>query len=187
DRGRLLCSYRKTNLTIDGAFRESDWLKLFEMEKSYFSFFAEVINFILKSGADSDRQKTLCRLFHATLWFHEGCREASPLIATVKYAACMDALGNGRGCGAILTVFERILGWKRFSVVFQDGMTLEAVISRIYGQGRSRTIHGNNDQAHMDWSTIAARAEQLARCLLIGCVEWAAEKDLKSDIAVLSK
>lgn len=185
--GRLLCSYSKINLAVDGTFRGSDWLELYSNERSYFALFAEIISFILKEGADNDRQRTLRKVFHATLWFHEGCRETSPLIATVKYAACMDALASGKGDGAILAVFERVLGWKRTDVVFSDGTTLETAVLRIYKQGRSRTIHGNNDQAHLDWSTIAARAEQLARHLLLGCLEWAAEKDLKSDIAILAK
>lgn len=187
DKGRLRFSHRKTNLTIDGAFSKNDWLKLLESEKLYFTFYEEIINFIIKNGVDDDRNKTLRKIFHAILWFHEGCRESSPLIATVKYGACMDSLSSGRGERAILTVFDKVLGWKKSAAVFSDGMTLETAVLRIYKQGRSRTIHGNNNQSHIDWSTIAARAEQLARDLLMGCIEWAAEKDLESDIAVLSR
>lgn len=119
------------------------------------------------------------------MWFHEACKEASPLFATLKFAASMDSLASGRKVVGILTLFDNVVGWKRDHPILRDGTTLESLIKKIYGQGRSRTIHGSNNQAGLDWSRYAALSEFLAKQLLIGCVDWAAETDTTSDIAVL--
>ncbi|MDX8496312.1 hypothetical protein RFN29_32820 [Mesorhizobium sp. VK22B] len=168
----ILTSRNKIHLTVDGDFNREKWDMLIAKSKDYFSIIEEIINYSL-SLADVSRKHLMRTLFHALLWFHEGCRDRSPLIAIVKFAATMDALACGKGENDILKLFEVRVGLKGDARVFPDGTTLKSAVAVIYGYGRSRTIHGNNERVGTDWSNMSARAEQLARLCLIRCIEWA--------------
>ncbi|MER8437402.1 hypothetical protein NKH36_29430 [Mesorhizobium sp. M1312] len=168
----LLTSRTKIHLTADGDFDLKKWDALIAESKDYLSIIAEITDYSL-SFANVSRENLMRTLFHALLWFHEGCRDRSPLIAIVKFAATMDALACGGGENGILSLFEARLGLKSDARVFSDGTTLKSAVSVIYGYGRSRTIHGNNERIGTDWSNNSARAEQLARLCLGYCIEWA--------------
>lgn len=171
---KILTSRTKIHLTVDGDFNREKWDLLLAESKGYFSIIAEIADYSL-SLADVSRTNLMRTLFHALLWFHEGCRDRSPLIAVVKFAATMDALACGGKENGILRLFEARLRLKGDARLFPDGTTLKSAVSTIYGYGRNRTIHGNNERIGTDWSNNSARAEQLARLCLIYCIEWAAD------------
>lgn len=182
----ILTSRTKIHLTVDGDFNGEKWDALISESKNYFSIVTEITDYSL-SFAEVSRTNLMRTLFHALLWFHEGCRDRSPLIAIVKFAATMDALACGGKENGILSLFDARLGLKGDARVFSDGTTLKSAVSVIYGYGRSRTIHGNNERIGTDWSNNSARAEQLARLCLIHCIEWAAENRKIDDPKLMSK
>ncbi|RWA66919.1 hypothetical protein [Mesorhizobium sp.] len=184
--GNILANRTKIHLTVDGDFNREKWDTLLSESKGYFSIIAEITDYSL-SLADVSRKNLMRTLFHALLWFHEGCRDRSPLIAIVKFAATLDALACGERENGILNLFEARLGLKGDARIFSDGTTLKSAVSAIYGYGRSRTIHGNNDRIGTDWSNNSARAEQLARLCLIYCIEWAAENREIDNPKLMSK
>ncbi|ESX63542.1 hypothetical protein X760_00325 [Mesorhizobium sp. LSHC422A00] len=183
--GHILTSRTKIHLTVDGNFSEEKWGSLVEERENYFSTAQEIIGYNL-SLTDVPRANLVRALFHAILWFHEGCRDRSPLIAIVKFAAAMDALACGGGENGILCLFSARLGLKGDARVFSDGTTLKSAVSVIYGYGRSRTMHGSNERIGTDWSNNSARAEQLARLCLSSCMEWAGENRDKDDPKLMS-
>lgn len=82
--------------------------------------------------------------------------------------------------GGIKRMITARLGVKPSDKLWEDGTTMEKGVKEIYSDGRSRTIHGTNDQLGHDWSSLRAGAEGLARLCLIVCMEWAshhAEQD----------
>jgi hypothetical protein len=183
--GRIVTSRTKIHLTVDGSFNEDEWALLVQERTNYFSIAQEIVSYNV-SVTEVARSDLIRTLFHAILWFHEGCRDRSPLIAIVKFAAAMDALACGKGESGILWLFEARLGLKGDARIFSDGTTLKSAVSAIYGYGRSRTIHGNNERIGTDWSNNAARAEQLARLCLISCMEWAGKNRDKDDPKLMS-
>jgi len=130
-----------------------------------------LLNYV-QPGRTIDRPKVMNAIFMSLLWFHEATREPLDQIATTKFAASMDALVAGKGEHAIVKLLGARLGYKPDSPLFKDGRTIKSVISKIYGDGRSRLIHGSSHDFADDWTHIRSSAEVTARLCLISSCDW---------------
>lgn len=190
-RVRNTLSFTSDGLVLGGStmrcMPNSPWIERDELEQylaSYRNIFkvaGDAISYLL-SPTDSNRPKIMNTLAHALLWFHEGCRESVNSIALVKLAAALDALSGGRG----KTYHIRKLVNARLEVsdmqeILPDGSTLKQIVERIFGEGRSRMIHGTSEKLQYDWSETRSLAERLARDCIVACLGWAVENSALDD------
>ena len=120
-------------------------------------------------------------LFQALLWFHEGCREVVDSMAIVKFCSSMEALACGKGIRGILGLVKA-----RLRVVVDEDKLYKDV-KRLYGTGRSATVHGTNDRLGHDWTDARSLSEELARGCLISCLQYAAEHQQANDPRLFSQ
>ncbi len=132
-----------------------------------------MIEFYLSPDGKVNRPKLMNTLFQSLLWFHEGCREQVDHIAIVKFAASLDALARGKRKSGIMKLIKARLGFDRRDRFRPNGQTMQEGVEEIYGEGRSRTIHGTNENIARDWSSTRRFAESLSRHCLISCLSWA--------------
>ncbi|WFL78569.1 hypothetical protein P7228_05755 [Altererythrobacter arenosus] len=130
-----------------------------------------LLNYV-QPGRPVDRPKVMNAIFMSLLWFHEATREPLDQIATTKFAASMDALVGGKGERAIVKLLGAQLDYKPDGPLFKDGRTTKSVISKIYGKGRSRLIHGSSQDFADDWTHIRSSAEVTARLCLTTSCDW---------------
>lgn len=135
----------------------------------------ELIAHSASSAAISPRTEIMRTLLHAALFYHEACREPLDVMAVMKFAASLDALSGGGGGQDILKLCLVRCGWLPEQTIQITGAPpLSRVIDRVYSDGRSKTLHGNNPSVDHDWSDVRAWAEYVGRNLLIACLGWAA-------------
>lgn len=163
------------------------WDKLMRERRNHFAVAGEILDYILSPTGNVARPKLMNTFAQGLMWFHEGCRETVSLIAIVKFTASMDALAGGHGESAICRVMTARLGLKPGDPIWRDGPLLSEAIKKIYGEGRSRTIHGTNDKFGWDWTDTKGLAEQFARLCLVTCMDWAAQNTGSGDPALLQK
>lgn len=154
--------------------KPDEWEGILAEQAAIFAVVGEMLDYVISPDGDVALPNMMSTLFHAFLWFHEGCRETSSHMAIVKLAASLDALACGRKSGGILALINARLKMEGDKPVLPDGLTLKKAIDRIYGDGRSRLIHGNNQELGNDWSDTKALAEQFGRLCLLLCLDWIA-------------
>ena len=147
---------------------EQEWVDLLAEFDTIFNCVGEVITYVTHGYDAVSRPELLNVLFQALLWFHEGCREQVDAMAIVKHCATMEALACGRRKRGILNLV-------RSRLIIRDETKFEKDLERIYGDGRSRTVHGTNDKLGQDWSADRQLAEGLARLCLVSCLERVSE------------
>ena len=89
-------------------------------------------------------------------------------MAIVKFCSSMEALTGGKGRTGIFDLVQ-----SHFTVT--NAPQLNKDLERLYGEGRSRTVHGTSDRLGHDWSSSRSLAEFLARGCLIGSLVRAAK------------
>jgi hypothetical protein len=156
----------------DGILR--DWAKVFSVA-------ADLLVYVTSPDSDVKRPNMMSTLFHAFMWFHEGCRASLTHQAIVCFAASLDALACGKKAKGIEELIRARLKLGCNDPIRPNGPTVRKTVQRIYGDGRSRSIHGNNAEVNSDWSDIKAVAEQLARWCLLLCMDWAANNPICDD------
>jgi hypothetical protein len=171
---RIFCSSSKSHMPHGPWIKPDDWESLHTDKANHFRSFGEIIDHYLNSGTKNTRPRLMSALAQASLWFHEACRETVDTMAIVKFAACLDALSVGGKSGGIKRLINARLGTSDDSVITPDGRTVSKVVDEIYGEGRSRTIHGTNDNLGHDWTEMRELTEQIARWCLLGSVAWVA-------------
>lgn len=131
------------------------------------------------------RSRITKALFSALWWFHEACREPTPLIATVKFASALDALAGGRSTNGILDLIEKRIGLARDKPLFKnDKRSTKYFIEKIYDKTRSRMLHGSHQEFGEDFSELCGIAEMLSRTLIILSGIWMAEHPHSDDFDV---
>ena len=185
--GALTSASRLVGLPHGPDIAADEWETLLEDYRPVFAPCGEILEFVLSARGTVERRDLISALAHSLLWFNEGCRETLPLKAVVNFAASMECLapGNGGGADRILALFEARAGYPPGARFRTDGATLRSKIKRIYGDGRSRTMHGTNDQFGHDWSTTRTEAELLARRLIVSCLGHAGEHPELKTVAEL--
>jgi hypothetical protein len=169
------------------SLKPGEWQKMFAQWSDHFSVSGEILEYWLSADGKVRRPTMMNRLAQALLWFHEACRETVTLMTIVKFTACMDGLGGAKEEQGILQLLDARLGIRREATIRADGPTVKQVISKIYGEGRSRTVHGTNDNIGFDWSVTAGHAQQFARLCLLSCINWAATNPGSDDPRQLLK
>lgn len=106
-------------------------------------------------------------LFQALTLIYRGSIESDPLFATTFFGSAIDMLAGGTGSGGIATLIEKQLGKTKTQALFNDGMTTNQFINKVYVIGRSRTLHGSNPELRKDWSRVRMRAETICRILFL--------------------
>jgi hypothetical protein len=169
-----LAGWQLAYLPYGGTFKPNEWEAMFQKYAAHFKTAGEVIFFLLSPTGQSNRPKIANALAQALLWFHQGCRENVSLMASVNFAAAMDALASGGKSGGIKRLIKARLGINEADPIRADSMTLKQAVDEIYSDARSRTIHGTNDKLGHDWSETKGIAEQLAAICIRACIAWAA-------------
>jgi hypothetical protein len=173
--GKITLSGSRLSRRPTGPFiRAKDWQAELTRLADTFAACGEVLNNLVDPARSTSRPELLEALLQALIWFEKGCREVGDLIATVGFAASLDALGKGTKTNGILTMLEARLGIKRRDAVSPQGPTFQSVIETIYSEGRSRTIHGTSQKIGYDWASTRATAEQLARYALVASFDHVA-------------
>ena len=95
-------------------------------------------------------------------------------MAIVKFAATLDALASGGETSGILELIKARLGLGPDEPIRQNGQKVKQAVEEVYSKGRSRTIHGTNENLGHDWTSTRSFSEGLARHCLISCLDWAA-------------
>lgn len=148
--------------------QQEEWDDLVKEFDAIFDCAGEVVNYTTLGGNAVSRPDILNVLFQALLWFHEGSREQSDSMAIVKFCAAMEALSCGRKKRGILNLV-------RSRLVIKDENQFGKDLDRIYGEGRSRAVHGTSDKLGHDWSDDRQLAEGLTRLCLLSCLQRASE------------
>ena len=169
--------YRTSWSYISGGvtwLQRDEWDNLVTESNTIFQCAGEVITYVTGGRDAVSRPELLNVLFQAFLWFHEGSREQVDAMAIVKLCAVMDALSCGRKKRGILNLV-------RSRLVIKDEVKFVKDLNRIYGDGRSRTVHGTSDKLQHDWSEGRDVAQHLARLCLMSCLQWASESPQLDD------
>jgi hypothetical protein len=185
-KGMFASSYR-SHMPHGPSLKTGEWEALFKKRSAHFSVVGQVLDYVVSPSGKVARPKMMNTLAHALLWFHEGCRETVASIAIVKFSTALDALACGRGTSGIRKLITAQLGMQEDKAIRLDGPTMKQVVEEIYSQGRSRTIHGNNDRMGHDWDGTRIVAEWFGRHCLIMCLDWAAENPLCNEPLALSR
>lgn len=165
----------------------ADWDKQLAGNADDFAVMGEAIAYYISAEWTARRPRMLNQLAQALMWFHEACRDEVDLMSVVKFSACLDALASGKKARGIQELITARLRIKPDDTIRKDGPTLRTAIKEIYSDGRSRTIHGTNDELGHDWSSTRQLAEQFARLCLIRCVDWVVDNPQSDDPAALLK
>lgn len=157
-----------------GSPAPEDWTEVWASSDWMIVPIGEAIRSYVEPGRTLIQPKLMNAFFLSLWWFYDACREQSPLMAAVKFAASMDVLANGKKrCGT--TRFIEARCGLDHGAILTSGETPDELIADIYDYARSRTIHGSNERVGHDWSQTRLRAELLARlCLRMAC-EWIAK------------
>ena len=92
-------------------------------------------------------------------------------MAIVEFVAAVECLTGGQKEAGIVELLAARLGIDA-NDPFHQGDTLRKTVKRIYGIGRSQTIHGTNSEIAQDWSPLRALTEAIARIGIVTCMEW---------------
>ena len=138
----------------------------------------EAVRYVTHGPNEVSRPEMTKILFQALLWFHEGCREYVDSMAIVKFCSSMEALAGGKKIKGIIDLMKARLR-------VRDEDKLRKDLKRLYGTGRSQTVHGTNYRLGHDWSESRSLSEELARVCLISCLHWATEHQQANDPQLL--
>lgn len=177
--GQLLASRHKVGLPYALNVRREDWQKYANLHCNVRLAAGAVLSQYLSLTSDPAKPDVSIALFHAMLWFYEGCREPLDHSAIVKFGASLDALAAGEDVHGILTFIEARAGLTRDRLIYGGETTVKALVESIYRQ-RSQSIHGNSTKARNDAANLRAKSEKLARLCLLEALEWANENGLST-------
>lgn len=105
-------------------------------------------------------------------WFAEGCRETSDALAVTKLASALDVLACGGKDAGIRELLCHLTGTAASDVVVpRRGLTLTAVVSRVYNDGRSKLLHGTHFDRLEKFSGERLQAEGLGVAALTELLE----------------
>ena len=183
----MLAGWRRSHHPTGPLLKTGEWEKIFSEQSDYFAVVGDVLDFMVSPTGVVARPNMMKTLAQAMLWFHEACRETVSLGAIIKYSAALDALACGDRARGIRRLINTRLGIQDNAPIRQDGPTLTQAIGEIYGYGRSRTIHGNNEKLAHDWMGTRDLAEQFTRLCLLACIDWAASNPRSDDPSQLSR
>lgn len=163
-------SYSSVSLPSGPSIGKEKWTDISAGYEPVFRQAQQVAEYLAGSLADTSRVEVLRKIDVALRWFYEGCRAPENLLATTHFASALDTLADGSGDTGILTMIEKRVGWSPTSAIHVDGYDLRAIVRDIYGEARSRFLHGSTEKHLSDWSSLRAMAEFICRHAIISCM-----------------
>ena len=163
-----------------GWLTEQQWAELASDLEEVFDSAGNAIRFFTHGDSAVQSPKILNVLLQALLWFHEGATERVDVMAIVKFCSSMEALTGGKKKTGISNLIQ-----SHFKIT--NGPQLQKDLKQLYGEGRSRTVHGTSDRLGRDWSSSRSLAEFLARRCLIGSLVRTARHTGADDPSLLRK
>lgn len=183
----ILAGSRLSHMPHGPWLKAGDWEKIFNQYSNRFQVVARVLDYVVNPKGSAPQSNMMNTLTQALLWFHEGCREPGSLIAVVKFSAALDTLSCGGKAGGICRLINARLGIQNKAPIRPGGPTLQDAIKEVYGEGRSRTIHGTNDKIGHDWTGTRTLAEQFSALTLCACIDWVAKNPSSDDPKALGR
>ena len=165
---------------------QKEWSSILEDEQEYLELSGKMIFCWTSSEQDKQASSLLRGLSRALFWFWKGCTEEIDLMSIVSFMASLESLTGGGQSGAIKRLVKARLGIDEGDEIV-PGITLGQLMKRMYGVGRSRTLHGTNQDMLHDWSDWRAIGESLTRVCIVSSMEWCQKNQLESDIKSLSQ
>lgn len=163
---------------------QKEWSSILEDEGEYFKLAGKMIFCWTNPQHDKQGSSLLRGLSRALFWFWKGCTEENDLMSLVSFAASLESLTGGGKSKAIKKLVEARLGKDEGDEIV-SGTTVRQLIKRIYEVGRSRTLHGTNQDMLHDWSDWRLIAESLTRVCIVSSMEWCQNNQSESDIKSL--
>ncbi|WP_019868079.1 HEPN domain-containing protein [Methylovulum miyakonense] len=104
-------------------------------------------------------------------WFGEGNREKNDAIALAKIVSSLDILAKAGGYRPILDMFQHLFQISETTEVIKgkNPKTLKKFVENIYGDGRSKILHGTHYERLKSFSEQRDKAAYFARIALIEC------------------
>jgi hypothetical protein len=170
-----------------GMLKPENWEEVWADSEWFIKPIGDAITLHLRLPNSSAQPRVLSALFLSLWWFQAACEERSPLFATVKLAASMDALAKGKGRAGITQLLDARRGVEQSTPLFVNGATAWDLLGDIYELVRNRTIHGTLPNVGHDWTETRSRAEMLARlCLRFTCA-WIHDNPGNDDLDALRR
>lgn len=141
---------------------------LIEDARNLLDLAGQMISCWTSADAYDQASKSLRRLAQSIFFFWEGCKESDNLMSIVKFTAALEALAQAKSSG-ILSLIEARLSRKKDDKLI-GSQTAKEFVDLIYSKGRSRTLHGTNEELLHDWSSTRTGAESLTRHCLVQCM-----------------
>jgi hypothetical protein len=115
-------------------------------------------------------------------WYAEGCRETSSSVAVTKLATALDVLTCGKMDYGITLMLTNLLGCAGSDTVFAGvPESLATIVRRIYGEGRSRLLHGTQVDRRLAFEAERSQAQALGALALVRLLERLATYHGKDD------
>lgn len=181
-----LAGSKLSHLPSGYTFKSGEWQVQAGRLAPLFAAAGEVLDFVTHATGRVSRPALNNVLMQAVLWFHEACREAIDAMAVVKFVAVLDGLACGNGEPEIRALLTARVGWGDDDNIYKSGeLKMKHAVARLYGEGRSRTVHGTSDRLSQDWSDMRGLAETLSPLALLRCLHWFKENSSEDDPAQL--
>lgn len=181
-----LAGSKLSHLPSGYTFKSGEWQVQAGRLAPLFAAAGEVLDFVTHATGRVSRPALNNVLMQAVLWFHEACREAIDAMAVVKFVAVLDGLACGNGEPEIRALLTARVGWGDDDNIYKSGeLKMKHAVARLYGEGRSRTVHGTSERLSQDWSDMRGLAETLSRLALLRCLHWFKENSSEDDPAQL--
>lgn len=129
----------------------------------------QMISCWTSADAYDQASKSLRRLAQSIFFFWEGCKESDHLMSIVKFTASLEALAQAKSSGIKSLIEARLLLKENDRII--GSQTVKEFVDLIYSKGRSRTLHGTNDELLHDWGNTRTGAESLTRHCLVQCMD----------------
>lgn len=142
---------------------------LFANARELLNLAGEMISCWTSADAYDQASKSLRRLAQAIFFFWEGCKESDHLMSIVKFTAALEALAQSKSSGIKSLIEARLLRKEGDHLI--GSQTVKEFVDLIYSKGRSRTLHGTNEDLLHDWSSTRTGAESLTRHCLVQCMD----------------
>lgn len=181
---RMLGGSRLIGRPFGMPMSQEEWAAIREVEREYFQLAGKLISCWTSPEQDQQASPVLRGLSRALFWLWKGCTEEIDLMSIVSFTTSLESLTSGGQSSAIKQLVEARLGIDETDEIVA-GTTLNQLMERMYGVGRSRTLHGTNQDMLHDWSEWRAMGESLTHACIVNSMEWYQQNQSESDIRSL--
>lgn len=160
---------------------KEEWQETVVKREGHLRVAGEILEYALSPTGTVARPDLMNVLMQALPWFHEACREPVDAMAVVKFVSVMDGLAMGSQEKGIRKLITAQLGFREDTPIRNNGPTMKDAVKKLYGEGRSHTVHGISKTLAHDMSDLRSIAEILARHCLAGAMHWASKNPMENN------